>query len=50
MRWEKTERVKYCSTDTIARFIFQNIITQFGCPRRLTSDQGAHFLSHTIAT
>jgi transposase InsO family protein len=32
------------------RFIFENIITQFGCPRSLTSDQGAHFISETIAT
>jgi hypothetical protein len=29
---------------------FENIITRFGCPRSLTSDQGAHFISSTIAT
>jgi transposase InsO family protein len=37
-----------CSTDTVARFIFENIITRFGCPMSLTSDQGAHFISTTI--
>jgi transposase InsO family protein len=34
----------------MARFIFENIITQFGCPWSLTSDQGAHFISETVAT
>jgi transposase InsO family protein len=35
--------------DIASRFIFENIITQFGCPRSLTSDQGAHFISSIIA-
>jgi transposase InsO family protein len=34
--------------DIAARFIFENIITRFGCPRSLTSDHGAHFISGTI--
>jgi transposase InsO family protein len=29
-------------------FIFENIITWFGCPRSLTSDHGGHFISNTI--
>jgi transposase InsO family protein len=36
-------------TDTAASFIFENIITRFGCPTSLTSDQGGHFISSTIA-
>jgi transposase InsO family protein len=49
-RWVEAAAVQDCSTDTTSRFIFENIITRFGCPRSLTSDQGAHFISITIAT
>jgi transposase InsO family protein len=47
-RWDEATVVQDCSTDTTARFIFENIITRFGCPRSLTSDQGGHFISSTI--
>jgi hypothetical protein len=47
-RWDEAEAVQDCSTDTTARFIFENVITRFGCPRILTSDQGSHFISNTI--
>jgi hypothetical protein len=36
--------------DTTTRFIFENIITRFGCPQSLTRNQGAHFINETIAT
>lgn len=49
-RWAEAEPVQDCSTATAARFLFENIITRFGCPRSLTSDKGAHFISQTIAT
>jgi hypothetical protein len=38
------------STTTTSRFIFENIITRFGCPQILTNNQGAHFISETITT
>lgn len=47
-RWVKEELVKDCTTDTVAKFIFEIIITRFGCPRSLTSDQGTHFINTTI--
>jgi len=47
-RWAEEQSVKYCSSGTIARFIFEHIITRFGCPRILMSDQGTHFLNKTI--
>jgi hypothetical protein len=49
-RWVEAEVVQDCSTDTTTHFIFENIITRFGFPQSLTSDQGAHFISDTIAT
>jgi hypothetical protein len=48
--WVEEEAVQYCSTDIVAIFIFENVITWFGRPRILTSDQGTHFISSTIAT
>jgi hypothetical protein len=47
--WLEEESIQDCLTDTPSRLIFENIITRFGCPRSLTSDQGAHFISTTIS-
>ena len=47
-RWAETTLVKDCSTVTTTQFIFENILSRFGCPRILMSDQGAHFLNKTI--
>jgi hypothetical protein len=30
---------------SIAKFFYENIITRFGCPRHLVSDQGNHFIN-----
>jgi transposase InsO family protein len=46
--WDEATIVQYWSNDTAARFIFANVITRFGFPMRLTSDQGGHFISSTI--
>lgn len=49
-RWAKAKPVKDYSVATITQFIFENILTSFGCQRILTSDQGTHFLNQTIPT
>lgn len=33
---------------TIVKFLFESIITQYGCPLELVSDQGTHFLNAVI--
>jgi transposase InsO family protein len=47
-RWAKARAVTDCSATTVACFIFDNIITRFGCPKILMSDQGTHFINKTV--
>ena len=47
-RWAEAKPVKDYSIAIVAQFIFETILTRFGCPRFLMSDQGTHFLNQTI--
>jgi len=47
-RWEKDTLVKDCSTETTKHFVFEKVITRFGCARILMSDQGTNFINNTI--
>jgi transposase InsO family protein len=47
-RWAEARAVKDYSATTVACFIFDDIITRFGCPKILMSDQGTHFINKTI--
>jgi transposase InsO family protein len=47
-RWEEARAVKDCSATTVSHFIFDVIITTFGCPKILMSDQGTHFINKTV--
>ena len=47
-RWAEAQPSKDCSAATATKFIFDNILSRFGCPRILMSDQGSHFLNKTI--
>jgi transposase InsO family protein len=47
-RWAEARAVKDCSATTVARFIFDDIITRFGCPKILMSDQGTHFINNIV--
>jgi len=40
--------MKDCNVDTAAKFIFEYILSRFGCLKILLSDQGSHFLNKTI--
>jgi hypothetical protein len=47
-RWAEARAVKDCSETTAVHFIFDDIITRFGCPKILMSDQGTHFINKTV--
>ena len=44
----EAEPVDTYSSEIATKFIYENIITRFGCPITLISDQGSHFINKTI--
>jgi hypothetical protein len=48
-KWAEAMACKNNDAKTIARFLYENIISRFGCPKELISDRGTHFLNETIA-
>jgi hypothetical protein len=49
-RWAEVAPVKYHSAETTTHFLFEQVITRFGCPRILMSDQGTHFINNSISS
>jgi hypothetical protein len=47
-RCSEATPVKGCNIETTSHFLFEQVITRFGCPRILMSDQGTHFVNNTI--
>ena len=47
-KWAEAEPVDTCSSEVAAKFIYENIITRFGCSITLINDQGSHFIDKTI--
>jgi transposase InsO family protein len=48
MRWAEGALVKYCSTETTTHLLFEQVITRYGCPEILMSDQDTNFINNTI--
>eukprot|EP00253_Pinus_taeda_P035456 PITA_35456 len=48
-RWAEAQPVKDYTGVTAIKFLFEYVLTQFGCPKILMSDRGTHFLNETIS-
>lgn len=46
--WAEAQAVKDFTTDTAIHFIFEQILTRFGCPKIVMSDRGMHFVNEII--
>ena len=44
-KWAEVKPVKTNTTVHAATFMYENIISRFGCPKILVSDRGSHFLN-----
>eukprot|EP00253_Pinus_taeda_P009258 PITA_09258 len=48
-QWVEAQPVKDCMAAMAAKFLFENMLTRFGCPKFLMSDCKTHFLNETIS-
>ena len=47
-KWVEAQALRTNSTQETAQFLYEAILTRFGCPLHLVNDQGSHFLNGTI--
>lgn len=48
-RWVKAQPMQDCSTTIAMKFLFEYVLTRFGCPMILMSHRGTHLLNETIS-
>ena len=48
-RWTEAAPVKYYTTMTATKFLFENMVKRFGCPKNLLSEKCTHFVNKIIA-
>jgi hypothetical protein len=47
-RWAGATLIKDCNAETKTHFFLEKVITRYGCPRILMSDQHTHLINNTI--
>ena len=47
-KWAKTVPIRTNDNQVIIKFLRENIISRFGAPRAITSDNGSHFCNRTF--
>lgn len=48
-RWPECFPIRDITAETVARIVFEGWVSRFGCPKRLTSDQGRQFESRLFS-
>ena len=48
-RWVEGTPIVYCTVAKALRFLVDNIVTRFGCPRILMSDQWSYFINCIVS-
>lgn len=46
--WAEAQGTRIDDAKTVVKFLYENIITRFGCQKELVSDRGTHFINSTI--
>ncbi|MCO5608227.1 hypothetical protein L7F22_062433 [Adiantum nelumboides] len=44
-KWAEVLATTDCTGNTVAKFLYENILCRFGCPLEITSDRGSHFVN-----
>ena len=47
-RWPEAKAIPDTTANTVAKFIFEEIVCRYGCPTVLLSDQGTHFRNDLV--
>lgn len=47
-KWLEAKALQTNSVSEVVKFMYQNIMTRFGCPVKLVNDQRSHFLNKVM--
>ena len=47
-KWAKARATRKADARSIAKFLYEQVISRYGCPLELMSDRGTHFLNAVI--
>ena len=47
-KWVEVRVTKKANARSTAKFLYEQVISKYGCPLELISDQGTHFLNEVI--
>ena len=47
-KWPEAKAIKNARAETVARFIYEEIICRYGVPEEMLSDRGTSFLNQVI--